>query len=156
VNRQGHEVWPGVRRVAAGSAAARCPDRGQALLWFALMLPFLLGIVGLATDVGTAYIQRQALQTLADDAARTGAEHLDLPRYYAGDQAALDPQAARQAALTYLAEVAPGTPADVRADQQHVAVTVQRAVPLPFLAAIGLRTATVRAEGVATVAYQGN
>jgi hypothetical protein len=33
---------------------------------------------------------------------------------------------------------------------------VQRAVPLPFLAAIGLRTATVRAEGVATVAYQGN
>ena len=131
-------------------------DLGQALLWFALMLPFLLGIVGLATDAGSAYIQRQALQTVADDAARTGAERLNTQQYYAGDQAVLDPQSARQAALTYLAQVAPGTPADVQADQQHVVVTVQRAVPLPFLAAIGLRTATVRAEGIATVAHQGN
>ena len=131
-------------------------DGGQALLWFALMLPFLLGIVGLVTDAGSAYVQRQALQAVADDAARSGAEQLDAQRYYTGDQLALNPVAARQAALLYLETVAPGTAADVQADQQRVVVRVQRLVPLPFLAAIGLRTATVRAEGVASVTQQGN
>jgi Flp pilus assembly protein TadG len=145
----------GLPRDAAARLRVGRHDGGQALLWFALMLPFLLGIVGLVTDAGSAYVQRQALQTVADDAARTGAERLDPQRYYAGDQAVLDPQAARQAALTYLVDVAPGTAVDVEADQQRVVVTVQRAVPLPFLAAIGLRTATVRAEGVATVVRQG-
>jgi len=135
---------------------ARCRERGQALLWFALMLPMLLGIIGLATDAGAVYLQRQALQMVADDAARQGAEQLDVRQLYATDQPALDPAAARQAALGYLAQVAPDSAAGVAADRQTVEVTLQRAVPLPFLAVIGLPTATVHVEGVAAVTEQGS
>jgi Flp pilus assembly protein TadG len=135
---------------------ARRRERGQALLWFALMLPMLLGIIGLATDAGAVYLQRQALQLVADDAARTGAEQLDAGQLYATDQPALDPLAARQAALGYLARVAPDSVAGVAADRQTVAVTLQCAVPLPFLAVIGLSTATVHVEGVAAVTEQGS
>jgi Flp pilus assembly protein TadG len=116
----------------------------------------LLGVIGLATDAGAVYLQRQALQLVADDAARTGAEQLDAGQLYATDQPALDPAAARQAALGYLAQVAPDCVAGVAADRQTVAVTLQRAVPLPFLAVIGLPTATVHVEGVAAVMEQGS
>lgn len=139
----------------AGRLRTEQADRGQALVWFAMMLPFLLGIIGLATDAGYAYVQRQALQMVADDAARTGAERLDRQAYYLDDETVLDPMAASQAASAYVAAVAPGTPASVQADRRHVVVTVQRSIALPFLTAIGLRTATVRAEGIAAVAQEG-
>ncbi len=47
----------------------RNDDRGQALLLTALTLPFLLGSVGLATDVGYMHVQQAKLQTAADAAA---------------------------------------------------------------------------------------
>ena len=128
----------------------RLLERGQALLWFALMLPFLLGIVGLATDAGTVYVQRQALQMVADDAARTGAERIDPRTYYDRQALVLDPPVARAAALAYLDDVAPSAPAEVQADPQHVTVTVRRRVPLPFLRAVGIQTATVGARGIAS------
>ena len=130
-------------------------QRGSVLLWFAVMLPFLLGIAGLATDAGYLYVRRQHLQDVADDAARTGAERLDQRAYYDRQMSAIDPPAARAAALAYLADVAPDDAAQVSADARRVAVTLHEQVPRPFLRAVGLLTATVGAQGVAAPLWNG-
>jgi uncharacterized membrane protein len=46
----------------------------QTLVIFALMLPVLAGITGLAIDAGNLYVQRRKLQSIADAAAITGAQ----------------------------------------------------------------------------------
>ena len=124
-------------------------QRGSVVLWFALMAPFLIGIVGLATDAGYVYNQRQQLQAIADDAARTGAERLDRTAYYNRQVVALDPPAARAAVLAYLATVAPDDPAAVLADPRQVTVTLHERVTLPFLRAVGITAAVVGAQSVA-------
>jgi Flp pilus assembly protein TadG len=47
----------------------RKDESGQGLVLTALCLPFLLGIVGLATDVGYLHVKQAQLQTAADAAA---------------------------------------------------------------------------------------
>ena len=131
-------------------------QRGSVALWFAVMAPFLIAIVGLATDAGYVYNQREHLQAIADDAARTGAERLDTAAYYTQQAVRLDPTAARAAALAYLADVAPDDAVDVQADPQHVVVTVQEHVAPPFLRAVGIRSATVGAQGVASPLRNGS
>lgn len=130
-------------------------QRGSVVLWFALMAPFLIAMVGLATDAGYLYNRRQHLQDVADDAARTGAERLDTTAYYRRQLIILDPLAARAAALAYLAEVAPSDAAAVQADPQQVVVTLHEQVPLPFLRAVGITMATVGAQSVAAPLRNG-
>ena len=130
-------------------------QRGSVVLWFALMAPFLIAIVGLATDAGYLYNRRQHLQDVADDAARMGAEQLDVAAYYRQQLVVLDPAAARRAALVYLADVAPGDAAAVQADPQRIMVSVQEQVPLPFLRAVGISSAAVGAQSVAAPTRNG-
>lgn len=130
-------------------------QRGSVLLWFALMLPLFIGVVGLATDAGYVYNQRQRLQDVADDAARTGAERLDECAYYERQVIAVDPAAARQAALAYLADVAPADTATVQADPQRVFVALREQVPLPFLRALGLPSADVTVRSSAAPRRNG-
>ena len=54
-------------------ASARQRQRGQVLVLFCLVLPFLLGAVGLAVDVGFGLAQRQRMQATADLAALNAA-----------------------------------------------------------------------------------
>lgn len=130
-------------------------QRGSVVLWFALMAPFLIAVVGLATDAGYLYDRRQHLQDVADDAARTGAEQLDAATYYRQQVVVLDPSAARAAALAYLADIAPGDAADVQAAPQDVAVSLHEQVPLPFLRAVGIASASVGARSVAAPMRNG-
>lgn len=130
-------------------------QRGSVVLWFALLAPFLIGVAGLATDAGYLYNRRQHLQDVADDAARTGAERLDAATYYGRQVIVLDPPEARAAALAYLAEVAPDDAASVQAAPRQVVVTLQEQVPLPFLRAIGIATATVGAQSSAAPLREG-
>jgi Flp pilus assembly protein TadG len=51
----------------------RHASRGQILIMFALFLVGLLGIVGLATDLGMAFAQRRTMQNGADAGALAGA-----------------------------------------------------------------------------------
>ena len=60
----------------------RC-QRGQVIVWVAVMLPFFLAVIGLASDGGLVFEQRRALQALADEAARAGASQLDQAAYRA-------------------------------------------------------------------------
>ena len=52
------------------------PQRGSVVLWFALMLPVLIAMVGLATDAGYLYDQRQRLQAEEDFTGRTARDVL--------------------------------------------------------------------------------
>src|ERR1051326_7181851 len=77
---------------------------GQAIVWTAVTLPFFLAIVGLAIDGGIVYDNQHALQSVADGAARTGAEQIDQSAYRAsgGQSVVLDQGSAEQAAAGYV------------------------------------------------------
>src|SRR4051794_16935614 len=61
------------RTAAARLAADR---RGVTMVWFALLLPVLLGGAGLGIDLGAAYSARQRVQIVADAAAMAAALEL--------------------------------------------------------------------------------
>lgn len=112
----------------------RATPAGQALVWLAVALPFLLAIVGLAIDGATVFAARRACQAAADGAARAGALEIDQDRYRRtdGGEVFLDPGAARAAALAALA--AEGwRDATVDALPQGVRAQTAELVPLSFL-----------------------
>ena len=51
-------------------------QRGAMMVFFAILLPFLFGLMGLAIDASVLYLQRGKLQDVADAAALAGAAHL--------------------------------------------------------------------------------
>src|SRR5207237_1641836 len=83
------------------------PQRGAAMVWLAVMLPFFLSIVGLAVDGGAIFRARRDLQDVADSAARAAAMQIDQNVYRAssGSTIVIDPSAARAMAGGYLSEV---------------------------------------------------
>ncbi len=133
--------------------ASRRSQRGQVIVWVAVMLPFFLAIIGLASDGGLVFEQRRELQSLADAAARIGANQLDQGAYRASDLTLLDPAAAQGAAETYLTKQAPGLGGTVVANRQRVVVHVQRQVPTSFLRIVRITTVTVGATAVAEVRH---
>jgi len=126
-------------------------QRGTALAWTAVMMPFFLSIVGLTIDSGTMFKERRDLQVLADGAARAGAMQVDetVYRSSSGATVTLDPAMARTAAETYLS----GQPANLRAkidaNTAQVVVQVQRNVPTAFLRIIRIDSANIGATSVA-------
>ncbi len=128
-----------------------CHQRGQAVIWVAVFMPFFLAIVGLALDGGLVLDQEQGLQRLARTAARVGAEQVDRQSYYAsqGTTLTLDVPAAERAALGYLSTEAPGINAQVAAAGRDVQVRVERDVPLAFLRIIRLESVRLTATGSA-------
>ena len=52
-------------------------ERGAYMLFFALLLPFFLGVIGFAIDAAFLYAQKGKLQDVADSAALAAAAHLN-------------------------------------------------------------------------------
>lgn len=50
-------------------SARSLPERGQVIVWFALLLPVILGLGSIVVSVGNWYVQKKHLQTLADAGA---------------------------------------------------------------------------------------
>ena len=130
-------------------------ERALALVWLAVMMPLFLSIIGLAIDGGIAFDARRSLQNLADGAARAGATRLDVQTLRAtnGQSVVLDPQAAQQAAVSYLAAQARGVDATVNTSPQQVVVHVSRQVPTAFLRIVGIETMRITATAPAEVRY---
>ena len=126
-------------------------QRGAALVWVAVMMPFFLSIAGLAIDSGTMFKERRDMQALADGAARAGAMQIDQTAYRAssGGNVVLDPSAARAAATAYLAGEPDGVTARVNAGPQQVEVQLSRKVPTAFLRIVHIDSAEVGATAVA-------
>jgi Flp pilus assembly protein TadG len=128
-------------------------ERGQAVAWVALMLPFFLSVVGLTLDAGLLFNAQRSLQSIAQGAARAGAVQVDVPRYRREGVASLDPRRAEAAAAAYVdGQAAQGIELeDSVADPRQIVVTVGRTVETSFVRLIGIRRIRLTATAPAQV-----
>jgi uncharacterized membrane protein len=122
-------------------------ERGAVLVSGLLLALAVLMVIGVAVDIGNAFIVRRELVAAADDAALSGSQQLDLAALHQG-QLALDPQAAQNAALTALAGDQ-GVQAQATATPAAVSVHLKRRFPTVLLRLVGLDSLTVSAQATA-------
>src|SRR3712207_8517836 len=82
-------------------ARCRVAERGAIGVFLAVLVPGLLLIIGLAVDGGAKVAATQRANALADEAARTGGQAIDVSAALAGDLR-IDVPAAVAAAEGYL------------------------------------------------------
>ena len=122
-------------------------ERGAVLVAGLLLALALLLVIGAGVDIGHAFIVRRQLVSVADDAALTGSQALDLQALHQG-RLALDPEQARSTALQTLA-AEPGLSGEASASAADVHVDVQQTMPTILLRLVGLSTLTVAAHATA-------
>jgi Flp pilus assembly protein TadG len=126
----------------------RLSDECGAVLVAGLLLSLaLLIVIGAAVDVGRAFIERRALVSLADQAALSGSQALDLDALHTG-RLVLDPGEAQATAAAVLASE-PDLQAQASASSAAVSVEVAREIPTVLLRLVGLPTLTVIARATA-------
>ncbi|WP_160050830.1 pilus assembly protein TadG-related protein [Nocardiopsis sp. FR4] len=114
-------------------------DRGQATAFLVIMATALLLLVALVFDVGGALGERNRNLQLAQEAARAGAQQIDLAAYRADGTLALDPTAAATAANAFLTDA--GVHGTVTVNGDVVTVTAQSTYTFRLLP-VGPRTAS--------------
>jgi Flp pilus assembly protein TadG len=122
-------------------------ERGAVLVAGLLLSLALLLVIGAGVDIGHAFIVRRELVSLADDAALSGSQALDLAALHEG-RLALDPGQAQATALQTLAATR-GVDAQATATTSAIRVRAQRRVPTILLRLVGLSTLTVGADATA-------
>lgn len=122
-------------------------ERGAVLVAGMLLCLALLIVIGAVVDIGRAFIERRELVSLADEAALSASQALDLDAVHAG-QLALDPGQAQATAVAVLAGE-PGLQAQAEASSGSVRVEVSREIPTVLLRLVGLPTLTVKARATA-------
>ena len=122
-------------------------------LFAVVLLPALLGLMGLVADGGQILVARREVQGLAESAAHAGAAQLDISSARATDDhtgGALDPRAAEFAAARYVSIQEPGLNATVRADTRQVTVRVSsRPIQMTFLRLAGIMQIQVTGDATA-------
>ena len=122
-------------------------DEGSATGWaIGVMLVGLL-LVALVFDGANAITARVHALDVAQQAARAGADQIDLATLRTTGEFRLDPVAAEAAAHQFLVQAGVTGSATATADQVTVTVTLTEAAVL--LAAIGINTYTVSAQRTA-------
>ena len=116
-----------------------------------LALPLIL-LAGLVVDGGGVLAAHQRAIATAFEAARAGAQAVDLNRLRSSGAVVLDPEEARAEALGYLA--AAGQTGDVSVIGDAVTVTVSQRHSLAVLSVLGIGPVTVSGTATAT-ATQG-
>jgi Flp pilus assembly protein TadG len=122
-------------------------ERGAVLVAGLLLSLALLIVIGAAVDVGRAFIERRELVSLADEAALSGSQALDVEALHAG-RLALDPGEAQTTAVAALTGESQ-LQAEATASTGSVSVEVSREIPTVLLRLVGLPTLTVRARATA-------
>lgn len=122
-------------------------EQGAVLVAGLLLTVAMTLVIGFAVDLGRAFIARRDLANVADQAALTGSQAIDLQALHAG-HVQLDPTLARTDAMRVIATER-GLRGSASAGAQNIAVTVTRRVPTILLALAGVRTITVSAHATA-------
>ncbi|GAB3474753.1 pilus assembly protein TadG-related protein [Nocardiopsis coralliicola] len=102
----------------------------------------LIAMFALVLEGGTALSERARALRLAQEAARAGAQHIDLAAYRTGEDIVLDEHAAEQAAQRFLADA--GAEGQARVEGGQVAVTARLEVAFVLLP-LGPRTVAATA-----------
>ena len=121
-------------------------DQGQLTLFFAIAVVGLLLVAGLVLDGGAQIRAAQHAQAIAEEAARTGAQAVDVDALMQGQATQLDPHQARIAANAYLSTS--GATGTVSAGAETVNVEATLTEPTLFLSLIGI--GELSASGAAT------
>jgi Flp pilus assembly protein TadG len=125
-------------------------DEGSVTLFVVVVATALLAMAGLVVDGGYALAARQEAGTVAEQAARAGADALAPSSLRDNGPLRLDPAAAQRAAETYLATSGHAGQASVSGDS--VTVTVQITRRTAILSAVGIAhlssTASATARGL--------
>ena len=126
----------------------RVGERGQVTAFVVCFAVALLLLAGLTIDGGRAISARLRALDEAQQAARSGAEMLDVQALRSSGTTTLDPSAAQQAARSYL--TATGDSGQVTVAGGTVDVTVTVSVPTQILGLVGVHDLTVTETGTAT------
>jgi uncharacterized membrane protein len=126
-------------------------ERAQALVWFVVMLPLVLAVIGLAIDGEDVLRAHRRAQGAADGAARTGASQISVEhaRRFPADPAVLDVDAAEQTAMAYMRQVYPDLTGTTSSDERVLVVQVRQEITPTFLQLLHIRTVTVSARAQA-------
>lgn len=122
-------------------------DDGSITVFVVVITTALLAMAGLVVDGGYALAARQEAGSLAEHAARAGADALDRDSLRAGGPLRIDPSAAEAAAIRYLDSR--GHTGQVAATGDAVTVTVRVTRPTAVLSALGIDTLTADATATA-------
>jgi Flp pilus assembly protein TadG len=136
-----------LRRSQQSERSVRGNDRGSATVWALGMILIGLLAAGLVVDGGAAMTAKVEARQIAQQAARRGADQLDLAALRGAGTLRLDPAAAEAAARDWLTQA--GVDGTVTATTDQVTVTVTVTTPTVLLAAVGVDSHTVVATGVA-------
>lgn len=123
-------------------------EQGQATAFLVILLSALLMLAGLVLDGGTALAARTRALDVAQSAARSGAQQLDLPLYRTTGQLRLDPARAVRAAEAFLISV--DVSGQVTATVATVTVTTRTSHPTQLLGLLGVNE--LHASATATAA----
>lgn len=132
-------------------AAGRCRgDAGAATLWMVFAVAIVFAVAGLVFDGGNLISTKREAVNDAEEAARAGAQAIDVSTVLAAGGTQLDPATATARAQQFLATN--GWAGTVTADAQSVTVTVTLHRSMTFLQTFGLGDRTV--TGTATARPQ--
>lgn len=135
-----HTIGHGIRRRLRA-------DRGSATPWALGVVVIGLLVAGLVFDGGAAMAAKVDAWTVAQQAARRGADQLNLELLRTTGTVAIDPPAAEAAAAQWLTQA--GADGVVSATAAQVTVTVTTSAEAVLLAAVGVNTYTVSATAAA-------
>lgn len=122
-------------------------EDGMVTAFVTIFVVALIFVTGLVLDGGYVLAARREAANVAGQAARAGAQQLDVGRLRSEDVDALDVAAAQGAAHDFLRRV--GHDGVVVADEERVTVTVEIERPLLILGIGGLTSVTVSGTGEA-------
>lgn len=136
------------RRPVFGDGSRRRDD-GAITILVLLLTPMLLALAGLVWDGGLAITARQQAADLAEQAARAGADQLDLDTARSDGTNLIDTARARTAACHYLLTAAPAAKCAATATTRQVTVRVTTTTTTALLGLIGLHTLTTHGQATA-------
>ena len=123
-------------------AGRRTDERGAVAVLVALLLPLIMGMAGLAVDVGSWYMTQGQLQAAADAAALAGA--WDLPSSPSDAETAAQTLADLDVSGATVTSVTP-----YNSNSSEIQVTLSKHGPLWFGSFLGVSAPTITASAVA-------
>ena len=123
-------------------------EQGSVAITGLLLALALVMLIGTGVDIAHAFIVRSDLTAIADSAALTGSEQLDVQAWRDG-RLALDPRHAEQAAEDELA-ANPEITGSARAEPSSITVQAHHRFPTLILRLVGIAQLTVTATATAT------
>ena len=123
-------------------------ETGAVTVFVTVFMVALLAMAGLVADGSRILAARRDAANIAEAAARSGAEALDLQGLRSAEQIRLDPTAAIARADAYLATAGYHGTVHAEPDAVTVTVTVRRTTLL--LGAVGIHEFTVTESGTAS------